>query len=280
MNNLEKRTARKCDQCGRYQSRNQLTAVPDDDGNATHLCDDCRPKAEKAALALDGFPVTAYFADGTVEDTTVAKAMDMDALVKSAEDRRGEWRRALETIDKALANAPYIAGGELAKAEAMDRLAKADPIAQFGRMVKALRREDQQNRIAERVASLVKSERSRRRVTGSTAETMAKAEKLKRKTAKLRKQSAESRARVAEAERLLGESVQKQLEYQAQVEAFTDDARTRIDAMMKRLTVHRQAPVIAERAAHDQRRAAWAEKARLATDPVLKQGYQELADEY
>ena len=126
MNDLEKVAPRKCSQCHKFKTREQLTTAADDGGTAVHLCDDCKTqnaeKAIKAAKVLDTFRVTACTADGQVDDTTVAKALGMDAQARVAKNRRDDRRRAVETIDAALAKATDI-GGELAKSQALDRLA-------------------------------------------------------------------------------------------------------------------------------------------------------------
>ncbi len=251
MNDLaKKRTAPRCANCGQYSTHENLTAVNTDDGVA-RICPACL--------------------DDKVGDGT---AKSWKQLHKS------QWDEAARSIDEALAEVHRKypeSTDQLAKSQAFDRLAKVDVWGRFDRWLANYDREQAQTK---RIVSLVKAEKAK-----SDAINMAKqTKKMNRKTVKLNRKAEATKARVAETERLIAESVQSHLDMTARVEAFTLDARTRIDGMMKRLEVgqaqvrrSREYQATAELARQDQIRADWSFKAGQTSDPDMRRYYLAMA---
>jgi hypothetical protein len=75
---------------------------------------------------------------------------------------------------------------------------------------------------------------------------------------------------LAEAKAALAKALEDHAAQAADAEAFAQDARRRIDAMLKRLEIGRQQPPIAARAKQEQIRAPWAYKAAQTTDPTIR----------
>lgn len=266
------KAAIRCTQCNKYRKHDEFTAPATADGDPTKpVCDTCRADTAKA---LDNIPVVAMYADGRKERTTAAKALGMGGdLAKAQQNRRDEWSRAAETIDKAIeAYGPRRQMDNLTKQSAFDALAAFDPIRNFGRMVKSYQRDWAQEDRATKATGLAKAESTRRKA----AKLLKKAAKLSRKTA-LAKGSVDA---FDDTLSTLAKSQHERQEALAHYEEFMVDASKRIDSMhaiasagYQQVQMQESRRMAMEQARIERDRNEWLFKAFATEDPILRSTY-------
>jgi hypothetical protein len=240
--NATKRTAPKCANCGRYQVHEDLTAVNTDDG-VVRICPDC----------LD-------------DKVGNGNGQSWKALHKS------QWAKAVERMDEIIDRSHISLPPQdaLAKARGQERLSKAfdNAMAYLDSMAVAPRRN-----APDRVAQLVKAERTKR----ETAQLRKETKRIKKKTkaAKLRKSQALQKA---------ADIATEAAALQAEMTAHVDDIAKRVNRVVANaeraygaITRQRDIQRTAELARQDQLRADWNFKAGQTSDPDIRRYYVALA---
>jgi hypothetical protein len=247
MNELTKAAAAvKCPNCGKFRSvKDDFTApttAQDDPSNPQ--CDDC-----VAAKAMD-IPAVLVRPDGSEEMTTVGKALGIDKVLELTE----------------LGDRIEVLKGQLAHDAEM--------------LLKRKMIDEHNERVEKRrglIVRTVRDELARRKV----AATMAKADKMNRKTAKTTAKTAKLKRKTEVTESLIAEQqrhMAKQAERLAEVSQHIGAMQARLESGNASIRRSAEYQAIADLARQDQVRAGWAEKARLTTDPILRQGYLNLAE--